>query len=224
MPRRRLAPPFLGLLLASACGTVPGVGSSTPPAAALRLDRLPLAPADLSSFEDVAVPGGDTGFYLEAFSHPVVQVAADEDADEPYGGLELEADLRTGDGYGVAAGVQVEGFGVGLFYLTSRHTERLSEVAADFHGAFVEARASGRHDFGWAQGSLGVGLGAGFGGVDFEDVFRDSGGTALEGRLTAGLHLRRVGLEIGGGAFSWGVPGETVGTGTYLAAGITLWF
>jgi len=223
---RHLAALFLGLIAAAACSTV----GAAPPAADLRLDPLrsdlPLSRdlAELSSIEDFEASGWDSGIYLEAYSHPVVQITADEDAKEPGGGFELEADLRTGDGYGVAAGVHVEGFGLGLLYLTSEHTERFTEVAADFHGAFVEARASGRHDFGWAAGSLGLGLGVGFGGVDFEDVFRDSGGTALEARLSAGLHLRHVGLEIGGGAFSWGEPGETVGTGTYLAAGITFWF
>jgi len=215
------APPAANLRLeprASAAAPAPGL----PAASAPGLSAVPTP--DLPSNEDALESSGDTGLYFEAFSHPVVHIRADEDPEEYDDGLELEADLRTGDGYGVAAGVTYEGIGFGVLYLTSDHLVRDTAVEASFHGAFLEARAVGRHELGWGQASVGLGLGAGLGGVDFDQLFTDDGGTALEARLTAGLHLRHVGLELEGGAFSWGVPGETVGTGTYVGAGITFRF
>jgi hypothetical protein len=188
---------------------------------------LPLAPGpggdEVSSHGDDE-SSRDLGFYLAAYSHPAVSLTADEDPDEPGQGIEFEADLRTGAGYGLAAGVLFDGVGLGLLYLTSDHTERQSEADARFHAAFVEALLHGEEDLGWARGTLTLGLGVGAGGVDFVDLIPDSGGTAIEGRLMLGLQFSHAAFEVGGGAFSWGTPGETVGNGTYLAAGLSLWF
>jgi len=222
---RHLSTPGLLLALLAACGAT----SPALPLADVRQGPrvLPLPPGsggeEVSSREDDEGSRG-VGFYLEAYSHPAVALEADEDPGEPGQGIELETDLGTGNGYGVAAGVLFDGIGLGLLYLTSDHTERQGEEEARFHAGFVEALLHGEEDLGWARGTLTLGLGAGVGGVDFVDLNPDSGGTAIEGRLMFGLQLSHAAFEIGGGAFSWGRPGETVGNGTYLAAGLSLWF
>ena len=100
-PRHHCAMGVL-LVVLSACEAA----NTALPLADVRLDplALPMEPAGgaVSSFED-AESSSDLGFYLQAYSHPAVSLKADEDPSEPGQGIEFEADLRTGDGYGVAA-------------------------------------------------------------------------------------------------------------------------
>jgi len=216
----------------AACGAVP-LAPASPSLADVRLDprllSFPQPPAgdEVSSAEDAEEDSGfwlasEPGLYLETSAHPAVLLWADQDPHEPGHGIELEGDLGIGDGYGVAAGVYGGDTGLGLLYLTSTHTELDTDEEARFHAAFVEARVRSEESFGWARGTMTLGLGLGAGGLEYAGPFEDSVGTALEGRLLLGLQIGPLGIDLGGGGFSWGVPGETIGNGAYLAAGLTL--
>ncbi len=110
--------------------------------------------------------------------------------------------------------------------LTSRHVEAQTREDVDTDGGFLELRLFGELDPG-GEGGLelwgSAGVGAGYLSVEFDGLTPDSAGAALEGRLQGGVLLgEHVVLEVGAGAFSWGVPGETIGTGLLASFGVAL--
>lgn len=77
----------------------------------------------------------------------------------------------------------------------------------------------------WGSWSLGLAVGGGLAGIDFDRGFDDELGLAGGIRGMAGIVLgEHVGLEIGAGTYIWGYPGETVAYGTYGLASLTMRF
>ncbi len=74
-------------------------------------------------------------------------------------------------------------------------------------------------------GRAAFGAGVGGAGFDFDRDLDDTGGAAVMIRAEAGLTLfRRFDLVVGGAAFLWGYPGETVGYGGFLTLGASVRF
>ena len=224
MPQSSSHLPFIpfSLLLTWAAGCAsPG----TPQRADLRLAPGPPTYTEPVPSLAVSSRGDSVGLYAEAFQLRNA-IWPDEDEGESGKGIELEGEFENGDGMGLALGLtyggEGGGEGGGLLYLTADHLDETTGERARFHGAFVEALARAERDFGWGRGSLGGGLGLGFGGLDYDQTQPDSGGAAVEGRVMLGLHLGALGLELGGGLYRWGHPGETIANGGFLNAGVVL--
>jgi hypothetical protein len=192
----------------------------------------PDALGPLRPFSGLAPSGGEDfplfpeddrgGLVLGVHHIPVLSLRADEDGGEYGGGIEFWADPAAGSGYGIDVGWREGPVGFGLLYLTSEHEERITRAPCRMHGAFLELRVHGEQDFGFAEGTVTLAGGLGFAGVEFDHSFDDSGGTALGARITWGLRFGgHLGLEMGGGYFEWGVPGETIGDGSYMTLGLT---
>jgi len=161
-----------------------------------------------------------SGFYI-----PLMGISEDVDGSEPGGGIEFDADLNTGHGYGVRAGLESdEGkFGIGLLYITSEHQERWLDSDVTTHSGYLDL-------YGRRYISDTIFLEADFaaGGAVFdfkENVYDDTGGGALLARGSLGWSATdNIDLHIGGGGFMWGWPGETVGKGGFFTTGVSVRF
>ena len=217
-PTMRPRPLPVGLALLSAACLAPA-GRPVDLRAAEASVRAAFSPAEARAEGELG-----HGFYLEGFSTPAVPLLADEDHEQPFAGIEPADQLTTtGAGYGVGAGFYGSGgVGLGLLYLESDPEETTSTSPVRFHGAFLEARFLGRSEGEHSTVTLKLGLGLGVGGPESLDP--DTGETAAEVRAALELLLGdHVGLELGGGAFSWGELPDTTGTGTYASVGLSLW-
>lgn len=160
---------------------------------------------------------------VEAFQVPLLWVGADEDDGEPGGGVELDAELERGAGYGFEVGWRGDDAGFGVLRLDGEHTDVATGLPVRSRATLLEARLHGDAPRAWGGWQAMLGLGAGFGGLDFEAGPDDSHGTALSLRATAGARIgEHVGLELGGGYYEWGLPGETIGHAAYVSLGLTL--
>ncbi|MEM7231346.1 MAG: hypothetical protein AAF517_04195 [Planctomycetota bacterium] len=166
------------------------------------------------------------GFWL-----PAVKIQPDKDERESNDGLEFDADLATGSGFGVQLsleggsdprGTRRSVGSVGLLYLNSRHSERDVETHAHLHQLFVEARGRRFLSRGPVQPHFGLGVGLGGMILDFDDRFDDTGGIAGSVRGEVGVRVVDH-FEVTAGAigFAWGYPGEWVGYGgTFILGGM----
>ena len=198
---------------------------ATAPAATPDRDGYQLIEAIQETFHHGAeiCDGGDgpEGLVLGIHRMPVVAIRADEDDGEPGHGVEFWADMRTSHGQALELGYRKGPLGLGLLYITSEHLDDFTRIPGRMHGAYLETKFHGEFPLGSALTSLTVAAGLGAAGIDFEEFYDDTGGTALELRAALGVRGRHLGVELGGGFFEWGEPGETVGKGSFLTAGIT---
>lgn len=155
-----------------------------------------------------------SGFYV-----PSLKVKADEDETERDQGIEFDADLNHGSGFGVrVAGRGEKNTGVALLYITTKHTERETRRDARLHQAYVElfARTPPIHDY--ISPTFGAAIGVGGAVYDFRQGFDDTGGAAGMIRGEVGITVaKRLDLTFGGAGFLWGYPGETVGYGGFIS-------
>lgn len=162
------------------------------------------------------------GLVLGVHRIPALGLRPDRDDREPGGGLEIDADWRTGDGYALEVGVREGIAGFGLLHIASSQYERFAGHSTDLHGTFAELRLYADVPLGPVEGALTLAAGMGYAGVYFDEPYEDTGGTAVEMRGTLGLRLaRQLGFEVGGGFLEWGVPGETIGKGSFATVGLT---
>ena len=215
-----MRPRPLGLaLFSSACLSTTCLSPAGPPVEIRAAEALAHGPAQARADGEL-----ERGLYLEGFSTPAVALPAHGDREQPGRGIEPEEQAATiGAGYGVGAGFYgVDGLGLGLLYLESDPEQSTRTSPVRFHGAFLEARFLGRSEWEHSTATLNLGLGLGIGGRESLDP--DTGETAAEARASLGLLLGdHVGLELSGGAFSWGELPDTTGTGYYASVGLSLW-
>lgn len=172
-------------------------------------------------------PSFESHVRLSAFWMPLVRLVADRDYLEPDQGIQFHARLRTGSGWAGAFAIGGEHVGVGGFYVYSEHSDRRTGDTCRAHAAYVELSFEGALPPGGPLlVTLGGAIGLGGAVLDFrENTYDDAGGVSLEVRGWVGLRLlERVELTAGGGAFEWGVPGETIGYGAFATLGLTLRF
>lgn len=162
---------------------------------------------------------------VTAFWIPGLAISPDEDSTESDGGREFDADLDTGDGWGVRVNGGSDGGGLGLLYMTTSHEERESDSRVRTHSAYLEYLTrlveSGGDGIGF---HIGVAAGVGGAAFDFNEAFDDTGGAAGLARIEVGAGTNRLRLTLGGGGFIWGYPGETIGSGAFATIGLTLRF
>ena len=138
----------------------------------------------------------------------------DEDADEPDGGVELEADLEDADGFGLEYDYGDGRFGTKLAVHYSEHDTEQGGGAELTH--FQYSIYTGER-YGSAPVIVNPQFGAGAGvlTVDLDDpVLADRGG--LTGSVFGALGFeigRHARLRAGAEFFVWGYPSETFGTG-----------
>jgi hypothetical protein len=161
---------------------------------------------------------------VEGFWVPVLAMQGDIDSDEPEGGVEFEADVESGPGWGVRYDlVNTESrTAFGGLYIGTSHTERQTGRDVDVHAAYVTVSG----DFEPVEGILTrVTLGAGGVVVDFSQSFDDTGGGALMIAGGFGLEVTeslRAGID--GGGFLWGYPGETIAYGGFCTLSLACRF
>ena len=176
---------------------------------------------------DVDAPhetGSDSKLEVSGFWIPVMSVSADEDRGETDNGIEFEADLESGTGFGARFGVG-ETHGLGLLYLTTHHDERDVDTSARTHAAYLEyllRLIESKSDPIHAHVSVAAGVGGAA--FDFDRALDDTGGAAGQLRVEAGVGSESVRLTLGAGGFLWGYPGETIGTGGFLTLGMLVRF
>jgi hypothetical protein len=166
----------------------------------------------------------ETMHSLEGFWIPVLSMQADIDSDEPGGGVEFEADVESGPGWGLRYDFHKSESDVtiGAMYMGTTHTERITDRDVDIHSAYVTASG----DFELTDYLSGrVTAGAGGVVVDFSEGFDDTGGGAL--LISGGLGFTiienlRAGVDVGG--FLWGYPGETIAYGGFCTFGLAYRF
>jgi len=234
----RPAPPLAGVLLLLALAPAARAqGDALPEPRWPHPDgwRPPAAEADEAAPPPSApAPAPDEGWEpdplgvhvsLSAFFLPVIDVTADVDPFEPDDGVLFDADVKTGRGFAARLGFGEGAIDVGLLYLFGDHAEHEAGGRVHTHAGYLELFLGGPLWEGPVALTLGVGLGVGGAAFDFDAGFDDTGGAACEARLAAGLRLlERVELTAGAGYFFWGYPGEKVGHGGFVNAGLVLRF
>ncbi len=170
-----------------------------------------------------------SGFYI-----PAMGIDEDEDASEPGGGVEFDANLNTGHGYAIRAIFEnnhdlddksptemITGFG--MLYINSTHQDQWYDSDVITHSGYLDLYCKKPiSEKLFMETDFGVG-GAVF---DFtENVYDDTGGGALLLRLGFGIAASKtVDLHVGAGGFMWGWPGETVGHGGFITTGASVRF
>lgn len=189
----------------------------------------PNTPIDKTNAQSFEI--NDQVFVISAMSIPYLKFYADKDGDEVNNGIEFDANLNTGSGYAISIGLgnsdTNDGLGsslssIGLTYMTTRHTETQSVQRARMDALFLE----GSIKFGQGE-RLYTNLGAGVGGIVFDlpEGYKSADGIAGLLRLDIGIELvEHVMVQIGGGLFRWGHPGETYGNGAFLEVGGAWYF
>ncbi|MBI5851266.1 MAG: hypothetical protein HZB39_09580 [Planctomycetes bacterium] len=172
-----------------------------------------------------------TGFDRHAITVawiPALSAEADIDEFELNGGIEFDADLDAGDGIWISArleGTEEEDedavlYAVEPFYATTSHTDAFTGAGVDTHllggMASIGVRIGG--DAFALTPRFGAGVGAAI--FDFDSAVRDTGGALAIGRAVLGIEVAKHAIgEIAIGAYLWGWPTETVGTGGFLTLG-----
>lgn len=163
--------------------------------------------------------GERMGFLGRGFWVPALSIEADTDEAEPGLGIEFDADVKTGRGWGGWAGFanydETGGMGLGLMYTNTRHMERTYDAPVDVHAAYLEVMGMARFgddDFA-LYGEAGIGIGGVV--VDFTKHFDDEGGLAGSFRLGVGLEVLHLHVGISGGVYTFGYPTETIAKGAY---------
>ncbi len=164
---------------------------------------------------------------------PVVHLEPEFDPDDRAPVPGVDADLENGQGWGVQVRGITGGAGFQGTFITAEHDDRVSTARADSYMGM----ASFIFEWGVDPETINekvtppvallysAGIGAGFGGVDFDSLYSDSFGAATQ--MQMGLRLRfwqRLDLGIQGGAFLWGYPSNTLGYGSYAALELALHF
>jgi hypothetical protein len=162
--------------------------------------------------------------YVSGFWVPTMTISADEDEAEPGGDIRFDADLGSGSGWAVRTGFHEDGEGLGVLYMTTRHSERSAGTHARTHSAYLEYYHPLVRE---EEMPLFVGLAGGVGGAafDFDSTFDDTGAAAGMARFEVGFApTENLSIRVGGGGFLWGYPGETIGTGGFVLLGLGLDF
>lgn len=171
---------------------------------------------------------------LTVFYIPVMGMKADEDENEPNLGIEFDADLKAGSGWGGRIGTADLGINyygkdpfaildIGLLYLTTQHDEKSTSSHVRTDAVYLEFLLVGVSDSGPAQWTSSFGLGVGGAGLNFSRTFDDTKALAGEVRAEIGLEFwNHLKLQAGMGAFVWGYPTETIGYGGFatFSAGV----
>ncbi len=180
-----------------------------------------------ASIPAISLDDGDharpSGVYVQAIAAPWFTIDTDIDGVNPPMGIG-PPDLKSSSGYGLAAGVLVDGFGLGAFVLTSEHDVRSASGSADFRAAFLELRFVGWENDGFLDSTLECGLGLGYGELEFDAgaPFADPEAMLFEGRLEWGVVLgEHLGLDVGAGYFG-DLVGDDLGSGQFVSVGVTL--
>ncbi|MFN0058749.1 MAG: hypothetical protein ACKVX7_09870 [Planctomycetota bacterium] len=165
--------------------------------------------------------GSVGGVVVSTFWLPYFKVSGDRDDEVPGPAGVFRADLDAGYGWAARMGFGSSDANIGLLYLTSHHDERETGARARTHSVYVEFwRGTDREVSADVDLFAGIGLGVGGALFDFSRTFDDSGAAAVEGRVAGGLRVsEHFRLEVGGGLFLWGYPGETIGTGGFFTLG-----
>jgi hypothetical protein len=181
-----------------------------------------------------AVALDERTFRLHLFFVPALQIwNAEEDKhwiEEVRDGPALDGDFSTGEGFGLRVGIgdvkRFWAYSVGVLYMGARHRERNRRAPLETHIMVAELESE------WFAPSRGTvqlfgGGAAGLGGFvyDFDRVFHDTGGLALEARAFAGVRfLDRFETRVSAGGVLLGYPSELLGTGAFLTVEVGLWF
>jgi hypothetical protein len=175
-----------------------------------------------SSRRESETPFGLDHVRLDAFFIPAFWITADEDHSTPTG--TDRADLDTGTGFGLRAGVGSEHQSIGLMFVTSFHEEETSDSDASTQALYLDFAY---HDaiVGVRGATFEVGAGLGVARLEFDREFDTSteGAFNLHGMLKFAV-TENFGLGAGLGGFLFGHFGDTVAYGTWLMVGASLAF
>lgn len=163
---------------------------------------------------------------VDLFAMPLVGFRSDVH-ENLAGAPNTRAKVKTNTGIGVRAGADLpDGTNLGVLYLFSHHRESRRRGKADLHGTFLEWEVPYlKLDLGNVKVENRLGLGAGFGHVDFTRDFDDETDLAAAIRASAAVSLREtIDLNVGAGYFHYGHPGDTLGYGGFLSFGVGIRF
>ncbi len=193
----------LGLAALASCSSIP---------------PRPYVPRSAQDFDVTSADAPDrlSGLYVQGVSAPYVSIDTDID------GLG-SSDLRSGNGSGIAAGVLKDGLGIGVFVLRSEHKSRAASSDADLQASFIEARLVGRSGYESMDMTLQVGLGLGWGELDFEkgSPFSDAEAALFEARIELGILIGSLfSFDLGVG-YMTDLAEEDLEGGTYVILGLS---
>ncbi len=162
---------------------------------------------------------------------PVIGMKADKDKSEPNLGVEFDADLKAGSGWGGRIGIRSYESGsnsvvdIGLLYLTTQHDEKFTDSHVRTDAVYIEMLFVGTSNNGPVRFTGSAGFGVGGAGFNFSQTFDDTRALAGEVRTEIGAELwKHLELQLGGGGFLWGYPTETVGYGGFVTVSCGLRF
>jgi hypothetical protein len=159
---------------------------------------------------------------LDAFFIPAFWITADEKVDTSFGSD--RADLDTGTGFGLRAGVGSEHQSIGLMYVASFHEEETSDSDASTQALYLDFAY--HNDVGGVRGAtFEVGAGLGVAHLEFDREFdtETEGAFNLHGMLKFAV-TDNFSVDAGLGGFVFGHFGDTVAYGTWLMVGASLAF
>lgn len=179
--------------------------------------------------EDEGGAWSDGILELSAYYAPWVRIRTDV-SDDAFGERNLaEARIRDDDGFGIRLGTPATGdpwqASFGLGYGFSEHRERTTDLFAQVHSWFLDARAA--YVLLSEEGQILIGADIGVGGMllDFEKGTPDTGGAAFKVGPFVGIKVAdRIEVDLEPGFFLAGYPTNTVLYGGYLALGLRVTF
>jgi hypothetical protein len=175
-----------------------------------------------SSRRESEAPFGLDHVRLDAFFVPAFWITADEDKSTPTG--TDRADLDTGAGFGLRAGVGSEHQSIGLMYVASFHEEETSDSDASTQALYLDFAY--HNEVGGVRGAtFEVGAGLGVARLEFDREFDTDteGAFNLHGMLKFAV-TDNFGVGAGLGGFLFGHFGDTVAYGTWIMVGASLVF
>jgi hypothetical protein len=166
-------------------------------------------------------PFGIDQVHLDAFWIPALWIRVDEKESGPTS--TERADLDTGTGFGVRAGVGTDQQSIGLMYVASYHDEDTTDSNASTQALYLDFEYRAPIAVRSVMFEVGGGFGAAW--LEFGRLFDNDveGAFTLHGMLRFNI-TDNIALTTGMGGFLFGHFGDTVAYGTWLMAGAGLSF